>query len=180
VTAPGFLPADLVFTSPTSFFGNGIGWATRGKGEGATWAKHVGGFVGSDQVVESLWRTVQHPLSEVSVPLQVWRHISLTDWDRAVIATKARSYVGAPYGGAKIITHLGDALLGKLFGGNPYVFRRLAHRDDYPICSWTWAWSFAEIGYLFGVEPRAAQPDDMHDWCASHPDHWTKIYEAAA
>jgi hypothetical protein len=175
-----FLPADLVFTHGGAWLSRAIRWASRAKGEPSTYANHVGGFVGGGEVVEALWRTVQHPFTEMSGPLQVWRNRGLTDWDRARVATKARGYVGEAYGGAKIVTHLGDALLSKVFGGSPFFFRRLAHRDDYPICSWVWAWSFAEIGYSFGLPPEAAQPDDMHDWCAAHPDHWRMVYEVTA
>jgi len=180
MTAPAFLPADLIFCHGDSWLAGAIRWASRGRGEAGTYANHVAGLVGGDSVVEALWTTVKHPYREISDPHQVWRCSSLTDIDRVRIATEARGYVGKRYGGAKILTHLGDALLSKAFGGNPFFFRHLAHRQDYPICSWVWAYAFAEADYLFGLPPEAAQPDDMHDWCLSHPDHWTMIHEVAA
>jgi hypothetical protein len=173
------LPGDLIFCHGSSWLSSAIRWATRSRGEAATWANHVGGISTPGMVLEALWTVVEHPLYELTESFQVWRLTGLTERERLAVALAALDYKGRSYGGAKLLTHLGDALLSKVFGGNPYAFRRLAHRDDYPICSWLWAFAYDKaLDYRFDAAPSAATPDDMHDHVRNTPG-WVQVGGAA-
>ena len=56
-----------------------------------------------------------------------------------------------------------------------YVFRRLTHDDNYPICSWVVAYAYDAAGRRFGVDPGAADPDDIWDYVTSHPEEYRQI-----
>jgi hypothetical protein len=158
------LPGDLIFCHGSAWLPRAIRWATRSKGEGATWANHVAGITSPGMALEASWTVIEHPLPELAPPYQIWRYEPLTDAQREAVAVAALAYKGRSYGGAKLLTHLGDALLSKVFGGNPLFFRRLNHREEYPICSWLWAFAYERaLSYQFGIPPEAASPDDMHD-----------------
>lgn len=188
-----FCPGDLLLFHGSAWVSSAIRWATQAKGEVETYANHVGGIGYGGRVdgdatdIEALWTAVEHPLSDdQGREFQAWRLMeihedgkpvrTITTPDRLLLATTARAYLGRKYGAFKIGLHLGDALLAKVFGGSPYLFRRLALMDDYPICSWLWAHAYDKaLGYRFGVDPDAAAPDDMHDWCLAHPEEWERI-----
>lgn len=176
-----FLPGDLIFVRGTGFVQRGIRWASRGPGEEPTYAHHVAGFVTADEVVEAKSSVVRRSLPDCvgSQAYQVWRCLALTEQQREAIANYATGYVGHKYGYWKIAAHLGDALLSRLCGRNVYLTRRWASMDDYPICSWVWAYAYNAVGLSFGIEPGAAQPDDMHDWVRNSPD-WTMVHEVEA
>lgn len=177
-----YLPGDLIFVRGTGFVQRGIRWASRGPGEAPTYAHHVAGFVTADEVVEAKSSVVRRSLVQCvgAQAYQVWRCATLTDQQRLAVANYAAGYVGRKYGYLKIAAHLGDSLLSRLFRRDVYLTRRWASMDKYPICSWVWAFAYAEVlGLRFGVEPSAAQPDDMHDHVRNSPD-WTMISEVAA
>lgn len=174
-----FLPGDLIFVRGTGFVQRGIRWASRGPGEAPTYAHHVAGFVTADEVVEAKNTVVRRSLAECvgSQAYQVWRCLALTDQQREAVANYATGYVGREYGYLKIAAHLGDALLSRLFGRDVYLTRRWASMDDYPICSWVWAYAYAStLGIDFGVVTSAAQPDDMLDYVSTSPA-WVQVCE---
>ena len=94
----------------------------------------------------------------------------LTDEEIRTIVNAANGYVGRRYGVLKLVTHLGDWFL-----QGAYVFRRLTSDDRYPICSWLVACSFAKAGKNFGVEPGAASPDDIWDFCTREKDKYVEV-----
>jgi hypothetical protein len=182
------LPADLLFFRSPGVIPRLIRWATRAKGEGGTWANHVGGVVdvapdGQPVVVEALWRVTRHTLAEAidghkGERFQVWRHRGLSDEERRAVAELAESFVGRPYGVLKIAAHLGDGLIAKVTGRQVSAFRRLLLIDEAPICSYVWSRAYElAIGVTVtpaGVPPRAASPDDMLDFVQSSSD-WTRV-----
>ena len=87
------------------------------------------------------------------------------------IVEKAEAYVGRRYGWPAIVAHFLDWL----FQG-AYFFRRIIGGDKYPICSWVVAHAYKEVGLHFGVEARAASPDDIWDFAVEeHPDLYDEI-----
>lgn len=179
------LPGDLLLYNGRGLLPTLIGWAETGRGEAPTYAKHVGG-VGHGGLlpgatrIEALWRVREFPASGLrGVRVQVWRLAGISDRDRLALAAYARKHLGDEYGVCKLGAHLGDALLAKLCGGHPYVFRRLAWLDDYPICSWLWAYAYDRVlDYGFGLPASAAAPDDMLDWITANPDDWSLVAES--
>jgi hypothetical protein len=105
-----------------------------------------------------------------SPDMAVFRPINLTEDQRFIVASKANTYVGKDYGYLKILAHLGDWLL-----QGAYFFRRFVQLDKYPICSWLVAHAYSFIGKDFGVDARAASPDDIWDFCLSNPDKYAVI-----
>lgn len=172
-----FLPADIIFTSSSGTLGKMIGAAEQGPGEGESYARHVGIFVGADQVVEAREHVVQRSYREITDPYQVWRCSSLDDVGRAKAATRARGFVGASYGWWKLFLHGFDSIVTKLRGKETVLARRLIFDENHPICNMVAALAVAAAGYFFGRKPEWTDPDQMHDWCVAHLDHWTMIYE---
>ena len=170
-------PADIVCTRSKSTLGKIIRFLTRRIGEARTKVNHVGviteGGTSSNAVIVEALKTVRRAwLGEAyggkSAPdVAIFRPLNLTENERFVVAAKAEGYVGRKYGYLKLLTHAADWLL-----QGAYVFRRLTGSDKYPICSWLVAQAFAFVGKDFGVKPGAATPDDIWDFCMSHPDKY--------
>jgi hypothetical protein len=173
-----FEPADVFLTQGKGPLSRAIRFFSRGIGESRTMVNHVGIVVESGPprravVVEALSRVKRHRIWERYGPpsgdsVAVYRAKNLSQEEIATIVTAAESYVGRNYGYFKILAHLLDWLLLGAYG-----FRRLARMDKYPICSWLVAHSFAKAHKHFGVEPGAANPDDIWDFVQEHP----AIYE---
>lgn len=174
-------PCDIFLTKGTSFVSRAIRYFTRSFGERRTEANHVGIIVGSGSVhsaiaVEALVRVRMHALrryaAKRTTDVAVFRPINLTDAEKALIVAKAKSYEGRRYGWTKIATHAMDWFL-----QGAYVFRRVTHQDDYPICSWLVAHAFDAAGKNFGVEAGAANPDDIWDFVTANPDKYVQVRE---
>jgi hypothetical protein len=91
--------------------------------------------------------------------------------EKEIIAKKALSYVGKKYGYAKLLTHTLDWCLGGV-----YLFRRMNHADNYPICSWITEHAYNEIGWDFGVPLGGTNPDDIWDWCSTHIERFECLF----
>jgi hypothetical protein len=172
-------PADLIFT-------RGEGWLSRmiRIGSQPLWRKrtlvnHVAGVVEEGEldtalIVEALHRVKRHTLEaqygKGGTWIAIFRPWNVTQADREHIALAAQSYVGRRYGYVKLLAHLGDWVL-----GGAYLFRGLARMDNYPICSWVWAHAYSTVGLDFGVDPGAAQPDDMYTFCVRNPDKYAVV-----
>lgn len=177
-------PADIFLTRGQSLLSRAIRWFTRSVGESRTIINHVGvvvteGPLNEVIVVEALRSVARHKLWDRYGPgsrneVAVYRPINLTTEEMDTIVSTAESYVGRTYGYLKILAHLLDWLL---LGA--YLFRRLARMDDYPICSWLVAHSFAKAGKNFGLPPGAASPDDIWDFVNKNPDKYIVIYPLA-
>ena len=48
----------------------------------------------------------------------------------------------------------------------------MLHKDKRPICSYLAAKVCAVVGSTFGVDPQAADPDEMLDYCVANADEW--------
>lgn len=81
-----------------------------------------------------------------------------------IIAT-AKHPVGNKYGIAKLMARLADGVFQVA-----HVFRRLTDDSDNLISSRVMYHVFADAGNNFGVEPGAAEPDDIWDFVTSHKD----------
>ncbi len=101
----------------------------------------------------------------------IYRPINLTEEEISFIISEAEEQVGKKYGYLKIVAHLLDwCLLGA------YFFRRFTNSGKYPICSWLVAHSFSKENKHFGVEPGAAQPDDIWDFIIENPDKYEEVH----
>lgn len=169
-------PADIVFVHSDGLVGYLIRRVTRGRNEGQTYVNHVAlvsraGTIPLDakvprgtprlwpEIVDAQPPTVKvNPMSAyVGEMVAVYRPRTLNDGQRRRIVARALQFDGNHYGIGKILLHL----IG--LGG-------LCHVDRWPICSYTVAVPFAEEGFAFGaVGARAADPDDIWDWCRRLP-----------
>lgn len=163
-----YKPGDIVLTQGTGLISKLIRKFTRDKGESVTKVNHVGIVVeeGDDRtavIVEALTGVERHTMwSEYALTGQkvaIYRPLGLSTKEKEAVVQKAESYVGRKYGYLKIFAHLADWAL-----GGRYVFRRIAAMDNYPICSWLVAQSYAAVGKNFGVDAGAASPDDIWDY----------------
>ena len=182
MTAPAFQCGDVVCELGQSWMGRAIQWFTRGWYEAATWASHAGHMLDETFIAEALAKFTIQPL-DVARKVKVWRYRpGLTTLQQECMRFKAFGWLGKGYGWWKNAAHAADGLLEKtplrtLFG-HVYFFRRMIGMLPYPICSWGTAWSFWTcVGILFGISPSGASPDDIADWCESHPDDWELIFD---
>ena len=162
------LPGDVVLTRSTSVLGRLIRICTRSFGEKRSKVNHVGvivdgGVIREAVLVEALLKVCRHGLWEhyagTANKVAVYRATNVPSQDMQTVVAEAEEQVGKKYGFGKIIAHFLDWLL-----TGAYVFRRLTQNGDYPICSWLVAHAYAKAGYNFGVEPGAADPDDIWDF----------------
>lgn len=174
-------PGDVFLTRGNGFLAKAIRFFSRSIGEKRTQVNHVGvvvkqGTLETCYVVEALTRVCYHrlwrqygPPSESSVA--VYRPVNLTEDEITIIVDEALEQVNKRYGYLKILAHLLDwFLLGA------YVFRRFFKNNKYPICSWLVAHAYSKAGKHFGVEPGAAQPDDIWDFVKNNTDKYKEIY----
>ena len=177
---PQLQPADVFLTRGTGLLSRAIRFFTRRFGESRTMVSHVGvvvegGPIREAIVVEALSRVRRHGLWQRYAPkrrtqVAIYRPINLTPSEMQTIVAEAEAYVGREYGYEMILAHLADWLL-----QGAYLFRRLIGSDNYPICSWVVAHSFAEVGKTFGVDSGAASPDDVWDFVTSRPDGYAEV-----
>lgn len=171
---------DILCTHGTSFISRAIRWFSRTGGESRTMCNHVAIVVndGTEQdamIVEALSKVKYHSVKRYTDDqktfVAVYRPTNVSEEDLFTIANKAYSYVGASYGYIKIVAHFLDWCL-----GGRYFFRRFARMEKYPICSWVVADAYAAVGLDFGVPVGQAQPDDIWDYCVTHPERYEVIH----
>lgn len=157
-----------------------IRFFTRTSGEPESEVSHTGivvegGPLEKAWIVESRGPTRRRKLfrryRKRKYDVAIFRPLQLTPVNRAIIVEGALHYVGKKYSYFKILLHLLDWML-----QGAYVFRRLGKMDDYPICSWLVAHAFAKAGEKFGVEPDAANPDDIWDFINAHPEKYRMLW----
>lgn len=171
-----FREGDILLVRSSGWVGSAIRRLTRNRREGETRVNHAGIFSAPNEVVEALTTGVRsaHVLDVFAGyaddEVAVYRARDLSDHQRRVMASYAKSYVGRPYGYLKIATHALDWCL-----GGAYIFRRLTQADSLPICSWVVARCYGLLGLDFGVPAGAASPDDVWDFCTSRPDKYECI-----
>ena len=171
-------PGDIVFTRGTGILSRLIRFFSTTGGESRTMVNHVavvthGGTAGGALIVEALTTVQYNRLWRYATPkneIAIFRARNLSIQEANLVARTAMTYVGRTYGYLKIVTHFLDYFL-----GGRYVFRHLTVSDRYPICSWVVAHAYDAVGKRFGVSDNAASPDDMWDYCVTHPDKYTCV-----
>ena len=174
-------PGDLFFTRGAGFVSVLIRFFTRRIGEARSEVSHVGlvvegGPIEGAWVVEALSRVRRHRLwarygRKRRTAVAVYRAKNLNAEQIRKIVEKAEAYEGREYGWPTIVAHFLDWLL-----QGAYFFRRIIGGDHYPICSWVVAHAYKEVGLHFGVEARAASPDDIWDFVVEkRPDLYDEI-----
>lgn len=182
---------DMLLSRGDSWLGRAIRFWERQPGEAPARANHVGivvegGNIQQAVIVEALWTVKRHGLWEnyhnTANLVCILRPPELSLADQEAIAAAAAGYVGRKYGWLKIGAHMGDRLLERMTLGlwrNPFVLRRLASMDQYPICSWVVEKAYAAAGIGFGVPAGSADPDDLEDGARAmawmEPLPWTRI-----
>ncbi len=187
-TYPPLQACDILGTANPDLTGRLIRFFERAPQQPKPQVSHVGLIAASmplifAPVIEALAtvrnRVMWDAYVKSKTPVRIWRPKTLTEGQKTRILAKANSYVGRKYGWIKIGAHAVDWLLSKLFSRDVYAARRVAGLDRYPICSWVVAQAYAAAGLYFGVEPGAAQPDDIDAYCASHPDKYELVWDLA-
>lgn len=174
-------PGDIFLTRGTGFISSAIRFFSRTGGESRTEVNHAGlvcsyGTNQSAYIVEAN-RVVQKNImgryrNNKNTDIAIFRPVDRDEYILETIALKAESYVGRKYGYLKIVAHFLDWCL-----GGRYLFRRFARMDRYPICSWVVSYSYDAVNKTFGVPPWAASPDDIWDYCISHPNEFVLIHK---
>lgn len=176
-----FQPGDIFLTQGTGFLSKAIRLFSRTCGEDRTRVNHVGiivtpGSVKTCRVIEALHVVRRHSLWKRYGPpkpdrVAVYRPVKLKPEEIDIIVKEANEQVGKTYGYLKLLTHLLDWFL-----QGAYVFRRLTQNGNYPICSWLVAHAYSKVDMHFGVQPGAAQPDDIWDYVRARPQNFIPIY----
>ena len=174
------LPCDIVLIRGHGLSSLAIRFFTRSIGERRTQVNHVGIVVkagapaGNAIVLEALHKVRRHSLKssygDGRSDVAIYRAKNLTEKETDCIVAAANRYVGCSYGYFKIVLHLLDWIL-----QGPYLFRRLALMDRYPICSWLVAHSYKKAEKNFGVKPGAASPDDIWDFVTTQTQKYTCV-----
>ena len=176
-------PGDIFFTRGGAWISRAIRWAESRPGNRGE-VNHVGLVMTraefpDSEVVEALRKVERHTLKSqyegTGTAIAVFRPVNLTDAERIQILRYADEMVGRKYDYAKIALHLVDGLLGKVFRREVVFARRIASADHGPICSWVVAQAYASAGFDFGVPGRAADPDDIFDFCTTHPEIYARV-----
>jgi hypothetical protein len=175
------MPGDVFFTRSSSLLGTLIRWAQKDPNEpNGVWANHVGVVVSPGwivppvtsfrftlaTVIESLWKTerwswYENHKHEDGNEIRVYRRPSLTGIQSRAIEQKANEFVGRTYGWWKLFAHLFDRIAFK----GVKTISTLLLVEKRPICSFTVAHAFEAAGLDFGMDPDAADPDEMMDYC---------------
>ncbi len=173
-------PADILLARRRSFISRAIRFFTQSFGEARSEVSHAGlvvegGMIEQAKIVEAAGRVAKRHLlprygKRSHTDVAFYRPLNLTQQQRDIIVGAAEEYVGRDYSYFKIILHLLDWVL-----QGAYFFRRLGGIDDYPICSWLVAKSYAKAGKTFGVAPGAASPDDIWDFVTRHPHRYLMV-----
>lgn len=157
---------DVVHVRSRGFFSRMIARFSRARGEELTWATHSALVIGTGgEIIEALnlvkRRSILAYRGRRSQLLVTRKPGGISVSQKQGVASKALEYQGRSYGYLKIAAHVLDRLF-----NNRYLFRRLAHMHEYPICSWLVAFVYDRVlCYWFSLPPNAAQPDDLLDHC---------------
>ena len=177
-------PGDVFLTKGPGLLSRLIRFFSQSIGESRAKVNHAGvvvkeGTLRTTEIVESVavarrCRLWEHYGPGSKNAVAVFRPLNLTPEQVAVVVDTAARQVGKKYGIGKLVAHLLDWMLQGV-----YLFRRLADNGDYPICSWLVAHAFAKAGKDFGVEPGAAEPDDIWDFVTANRDKYERIHPLA-
>jgi len=168
---------DVIHVQNRGLLSKLVRFFSRAWKEEPSWASHTAIVlrVGEEiEIIEAMWTTVIRSITTYKgkrAKLLACRKPGGIDQEqKKKMIEKAEYYKGKTYGYYKIALHVLDRLL-----NNRYVFRRLIKDNEYPICSWLVAYVYDRVlGYHFGTEPNAAQPDDLLDHCLDY--EWEFIW----
>jgi hypothetical protein len=149
---------DIVLVSGRGWRARLIKWFTRSRGEAKTKVTHCALAVSSTHVIHATWRGVRVGKRDRGA---AYRPTNIPAAALGRIVSRAYSYTGRPYGYGTILLHVLG--LQKFASG------------EAPICSWIVTVPYSEEGYHFGVEPRAASPDDIADYIDAHPKRYAIV-----
>lgn len=176
-------PGDIVLVKGTSIFSKIVRWVTRINDEPKTYASHsaiisVGNEIYNSKIIEALIHVKETNLNRYkNKHFEIWRLNTISSEDRDNIVKQAGDYLSYKYGFLKILYQFLDYIIIKVINKEIFLFRRLAYSDKYPICSWLVAWAYYDsIMYDFGIDPKFATPDDIHDYIKNHDD-WDLIFK---
>lgn len=157
-------PADIVLVRGDGFVQWLIRQKERAKGEPPSRVNHAGIMFTTSMLIEAQVKGVKcRDLVEAYAgsgwELAIYRATNITDAQRQRIAARAYRYVGDRYGFGKILLHACG-------------LQRFSFIDRWPICSYVVSMAYASEGLTFGVSARAADPDDLMDFCEANPDKY--------
>lgn len=101
--------------------------------------------------------------------IAVVRYQPLTSQQRKAILEACEYLKGKPYGYGKIVAHVIDYALTKVWNlagarEDIYLLRRLCTQEDYPMCSWGWLFQFVTRAEIpLDTPVSAGSPDDIWD-----------------
>jgi len=177
---PELKPADLLLVGGDWWVSNLIKYFTRYRGEAPTKVHHVAGMISDSTVEEALLTVKKSSFSQWDSKhnyYQIWRNTYLTEEQRNSISKQVRLYTNNFYGSWKLLLHMFDGILGKIFGKDITFFRTFLFINSYPICSWLWAYAYYDVArYKFDYPPYIVSPDDMHDH-VKKSEQWELVYE---
>ncbi len=164
-------PCDILLTRNDGVVGRLIRWGTRGR------VQHAGLMVTPSACVEAvppkvLERDFLRAYQGTRTSVAIFRPLNLKDSQRDLIVAAARTYVGRPYGYAKIALHAADSIL---FGG-AYCLRGLGSDRTGVDCDWVVSHAYRAAGLDFGVPDKAADPGAIWTFCDGHPDIYRPIH----
>ncbi len=175
---PVVRPGDLFLTSSDTWPSLIVRWGTQHEGEPESLVSHVGmitsgGRLSEAQGVEALWAVTEHGIWEArrrtrTEAMAVFRPRTLTAGERGFLVKQVRSGVGRRYAWWQLLLFGIDKTLGRK------VFSRMIV-SDHRVCSNLIGEAFELLGLTFGVEGRSADPDDIWDFCISHPEKYDMI-----
>lgn len=172
------MPGDVFLIRRENLFGWLIRRFSRPIWRRAAMVNHVGIVIGVPNLgVEAIAKVACHNIynhygASREVHMAVYRPTNLALSEVRRITEAAQSYVGRGYGYVKLLAHFADWLL-----MGAYVFRRLIHRSNSPICSYLVAECFATVGKDFGIKARGASPEDIYQFVTRNPDKYRCIIE---
>ncbi len=167
---------DVFFTRSNSLLGRLIRWAETDPGEIDSLVNHSGNYVAdgeasSADTVQAVGHVTLGPLAE-GTEAYIYRPVPpLTKEEKIALRSYALSYVGDRYGWWKLLFHLADRFL---FKGKK-ILSSLLFINSRPICSFLTAHVEAMVNRTFGMDPDVADPDNMIDYCDTHPEQWQFI-----
>jgi hypothetical protein len=173
-----YLPGDIFLIASPTIMGRLIRFFTRSPGEPPTRVNHVGLVVGKmiddAVIIEALTAGVK--VGRISryagrkVKVAVYRPLNLTPSQIRKIMTRACASVGRGYGFLKVFVRVIDWIFGARGRISKVLF--LKSVED---CGWLVAHAYLAAGKAFGLDAKAATPDDIWDFVTSEPEKFTCV-----
>lgn len=179
---------DILGYAGGSWISKVVRWFEKGYNEKPSFLSHCGIFISDTNdlsnalVIEALMPAgvvVRGFLNSYKDDLKncyILRPKNISQEQRETIVRTAKLFLGDKYGVAKIIPHAIDGLLAKVLRKRDFrFFRNLCQIDDFPICSYLVARSYAEADLDFGIKYSFATPDDIWDFAETNKDKYSII-----